>query len=171
MGDRRRGRGSPGRLPGASLPRRSRPERQAHAPQSREHRPPGGRAVGHYVIDAKRYKGKIEVRKPFFGEEQLVIGGRDKTKLIAGLSKQAEVVRAGLALIERQVPVTACLCFIYPEGQSSGGGMPLLRSLTIGGYPLLSPRRLAKRLNKPGALGAEEALVVAEALAALFPVA
>ena len=40
---------------------------------------------GVYVIDAKRYKGKIEVRKLFFGDAKLVIGGRDKTKLIAGV--------------------------------------------------------------------------------------
>jgi hypothetical protein len=43
--------------------------------------------------------------------------------------------------------------------------------LTIAESPLLYPRRLAKRLNQPGALGAEEILVVAEALAELFPVA
>ena len=126
---------------------------------------------GVYVIDAKRYKGKIEVRKPFFGEEKLVIGGRDKTKLIEGLSKQAEAVRAGLALIEKDVPVSACLCFINPEGQSGGTGMPLLRTLSVSGFPLLYPRRLAKRLNQPGALGGEEALVVAEALSTLFPAA
>ena len=39
------------------------------------------------MIDAKRYKGKIEVRKPFFGDAKLVIGGRDKTKLIVGLER------------------------------------------------------------------------------------
>jgi hypothetical protein len=126
---------------------------------------------GVYVIDAKRYKGKIEVRKPFFGEEKLVIAGRDKTKLIEGLTKQVEAVRSGLALIEKQAPVIACLCFINPEGQSGGAGIPLLRTLTVSGFPLLYPRRLAKRLNQPGALGRDEALVVAEALATLFPAA
>jgi hypothetical protein len=126
---------------------------------------------GIYVIDAKRYKGKIEVRKPFIGEEKLVIGGRDKTKLIEGLSKQADAVRAGLAVIEKHVPVSACLCFISPEGQSGGSGIPLLRTLSVSGFPLLYPRRLAKRLNQPGALGGDEALVVAEALSTLFPAA
>jgi hypothetical protein len=126
---------------------------------------------GIYVIDAKRYKGKIEVRKPFSGEEKLMIGGRNKTKLIEGLSKQVEAVRAGLALIEKQVPVSACLCFINPEGQAGGSGIPLLRTLAVSGFPLLYPRRLAKRLNQPGALGGDEALVVAEALATLFPAA
>jgi hypothetical protein len=37
---------------------------------------------GVYVIDAKRYMGKIEVRKERSGEEKLWINGRNKTKLI-----------------------------------------------------------------------------------------
>jgi nuclease-like protein len=36
---------------------------------------------GVFVIDAKRYKGKIEVRNPFFGDPSLFIAGRNKTKL------------------------------------------------------------------------------------------
>jgi hypothetical protein len=69
------------------------------------------------------------------------------------------------------VPTTACLCFVNPEGQSGGTAMPLLRTLRVGGFPLLYPRRLAKRLNQAGALEGEEILVVAEALAELFPTA
>ena len=126
---------------------------------------------GIYVIDAKRYKGKIEVRKPLFGEDKLVLAGRDKTRLIHGLSKQAGAVRAGLALIEKQLPVHACLCFVNPAGQSGGSGLPLLRTLRIDDFPLLSPRRLAKQLNQPGALEKDEALVTTEALAELFPAA
>lgn len=126
---------------------------------------------GVYVVDAKRYKGKIEVRRPFFGDETLVIAGRDKTKLIEAVSKQVEAVRAGLALIERQVPARACLCFINPAGQSGGSGLPLLRALAVSDVPLLSPRRLAKQLNQAGELSGEEALVIAEALAELFPAA
>jgi hypothetical protein len=138
-----------------------------------DRRMPGSRAnidhlavapSGVYVIDAKRYKRKIEVRKERSGEEKLFIGARNKTKLIAGLSKQVEAVQAGLALIEKPVPVTACLCFI-------DGDMPLLRSVSVKGYPLLHPRRLAKRLNRPGDLGNEDVLVITEALAELFPVA
>lgn len=126
---------------------------------------------GVYIIDTKRYKGKIEVRKPLRGEEELVIAGRDRTKLIDGLARQVEAVKAGLALIEKDVPVNACLCFINPEGQSGGTRIPLFRTLIIRGYPLLTPRKLRKRLEQPGALNTDEALVVAEALAELFPAA
>ncbi len=41
---------------------------------------------GVYVIDAKRYKGKIEVRRPLFGKSKLLIASRDKTKLLDGLA-------------------------------------------------------------------------------------
>lgn len=118
---------------------------------------------GVYVIDAKRYKGKVEVRKPLFGEAKLVIGGRDKTKLVAGLERQAEAVRAALEANAPTVPVRPCLCFV------GGAEMPLLRKLSIGGYPLLYPRRLAKLLNGPGELGAEQMRVMAAALAQRFP--
>jgi len=68
-----------------------------------DRRMPGSRAnidhlavapSGVLVIDAKRYKGKIEVRRPFFGDAKLVIGGRDKTKLVDGLERQAAAVAA-----------------------------------------------------------------------------
>lgn len=119
---------------------------------------------GVYVIDAKRYKGKIEVRKDRAGDEKLFIGGRNKTKLVDALPKQVEAVQAGLALIEKDVPVIACLCFV-------DGDLPLLRTMTVKGHPLLQPRRLAKRLNQPGNLEREDVLVIAEALAELFPAA
>jgi hypothetical protein len=126
---------------------------------------------GVYVIDAKRVKGKIEVRKRHSGRQQLVVGGRDKSKLVEGLARQVEAVRAGLAVIEKEIPVQACFCFVNPAGQAGGSGIPLLRTLKIEEFELLYPRRLAKRLNKPGPLGAEEAEVVAEALVELFPAA
>ena len=59
---------------------------------------------GVHVIDAKRYKGKIEVRKPFFGDAKLFIGGRDKTKLVDGLERQAEAVRQRSARSRRRFP-------------------------------------------------------------------
>lgn len=126
-------------------------------------------ASGVYVIDAKRYRGKIEVRRPFFGPEQLVIDGREKTKLVEGLERQVEAVRAALGSLGQEVPVHGCFCFVNPAGQSGGSGLPLLRTLTVGGFPLYYPRKLAKRLNGRGDLGAEQADLIAEALARLFP--
>jgi len=121
------------------------------------------------VIDAKRYKGKIEVRKPFFGDERLVISGRNKTKLVDGLEGQLAAVRAALESLAPGTPCSACFCFLDPAGQAGGSGIPLFRTLTVRGYPLLSPKRLAKRLNRPGALDADQVRALAKALAAEFP--
>lgn len=125
--------------------------------------------AGVYVIDAKRYTGKIEVRKPLFGEPRLLIAGRDKTKLVEGLSRQREAVRAALAETVPEMPVHGCFCFLNPAHQAGGSGLPLLRTPSIGGFPLLYPRRLSKRLNAPGELTAESRREVAEMLARAFP--
>jgi hypothetical protein len=124
---------------------------------------------GVFVIDAKRYKGKIEVRKPFLGDAVLVIGGRKKKKHVEGLRRQVDAVRAALAIVEQEVPVHGCFCFLNPAGQAGGSGIPLLRTLSIDGFPLYYPRRLSKRLKNAGPVDAGQAAVLAEALVELFP--
>ena len=122
-------------------------------------------ASGVHVIDAKRYTGKVEVAKPFFGESKLLIRGRDKTKLIEGLTHQVEAVRTALGR-ETSADVHACLCFVGGNAE-----MPLLRKLRFGEYPLLYPRQLAKWLNRSGGLDATQRRVLAEALIAALPAA
>jgi hypothetical protein len=124
---------------------------------------------GVFVIDAKRYKGKIEVRNPFFGDPSLFISGRNRTKLVDGLMRQREAVRSALAETIPEMPVHACFCFLNPEGQAGGSGLPLFNTLSISGLQLFSPRKLSKRLNSPGALTEESCREVAELLAHAFP--
>jgi hypothetical protein len=124
---------------------------------------------GVHVIDAKRYRGKIEVRKPFFGEPQLVIAGRDRTKLVEALERQIDAVKSALMPIAPDVPIEGCFCFIDPVGQAGGSGVPLLRTLSIRRHSLFAPRRLAKRLNQPGELTGERIRLLAEELARRFP--
>ena len=100
---------------------------------------------GVFVIDAKRYKGKIEVRNPFFGDPRLFIAGRNKTKLVDGLLRQRDSVRSALADTNPELPIHACFCFLNPEGQAGGSGLPLFRTLSINGLQLFYPRRLSKR--------------------------
>jgi Nuclease-related domain len=109
-------------------------------------------ASGVYVIDAKRYRGKIEVRRPLFAAPKLKIAGRDQTKLVDGLAKQLAAVEAALADLAPEVPVRGCFCFVAPEGFLADSGLPVLRTLEINGYRLYYPRRLAKRLNSSGPL-------------------
>jgi hypothetical protein len=126
---------------------------------------------GVFVIDAKRYKGKIAVRRPLFGEPKLMIAGRNKAKLVDGLAQQVEVVLAELAEIAPGIAVQGCFCFVNPPGLLASSDLPLLRTLSIDGYPLFYPRKLVKRLNKPGPLGPDEAHRIASELAARFPAA
>lgn len=124
---------------------------------------------GVYVIDAKRYKDKIEVRKPFFGDPRLLIAGRDKTKLVEGLARQREVVLAALAEPVPTMPVHACFCFLNPDDQAGGSGLPLLRTLHIEDFPLFYPRKLSKCLSASGELSVESRQQVASLLARAFP--
>jgi hypothetical protein len=112
---------------------------------------------GVYVIDCKRYKGKIEVATPLFGKAKLKINGRDRTKLIDGLEKQVAHIKAALADTRHDVPVHGCLCFVAPDGFLADVGLPVLRTLKINGYPLHYAKRLAKRLNQRGPITADQA--------------
>jgi Nuclease-related domain len=128
-------------------------------------------ASGVYVIDTKRYRGKIEVVKPLFGAPKLRIAGRDRTKLIDALGRQVAVVEAALSDLAPEVPVHGCLCFVTPEGFLADVGLPVLRTLKINGCQLYYPRRIARRLNRPGALTPERALAVRAELARRLPAA
>lgn len=119
---------------------------------------------GVWVIDTKRYQGKVAVSKPLFGTAKLTIAGRDKSTLIDGLAKQVALVEALLAEGAAGVAVRGALCVVDAD-------LPLLGELSFRGYPLLYPRPLARRLNRPGPLAAEQIRRVAAVLATRFPVA
>jgi Nuclease-related domain len=121
---------------------------------------------GVYVIDSKRYRGRIEVRKPVFGDEQLLIAGRDRAELVEGLERRVQAVRSVLDSLGQRVLVHGCICFLNPS--SGGSVIPLGRNLRIKGFPLCFPRTLAKRLKEPGELIGDQAQLVAEALAHEF---
>ena len=124
---------------------------------------------GVYVIDVKRYKGKIEVRRPSFGDEKLLIAGRDKTKLVEGLKRQVDAVRVALASLAGPPPVHGCFCFVNPDGQAGGSGLPGFRTLEVDGLPLYYPRKLAKRLNLPGEIDDAQTQLLVDLLVQRFP--
>jgi hypothetical protein len=153
-------------------------KRCPHVPMLHDRAVPHGKAnidhiavapTGVYVIDCKRYKGKIEVTTPLFGKQKLKINGRDRTKLIDGLAKQVEHVKAALADAEPDVPVQGCLCFVAPEGFLADVGLPVIRTLKINGYPLYYAKRLAKRLNHPGPITGAHADALQVALGERLP--
>jgi hypothetical protein len=119
---------------------------------------------GVWIIDTKRYKGKIEVAKPLFGAAKLKVDGRDQTKLVAGLTKQVELVKPVVAALGLgdSLPLHGAFCFVE-------GDLPLLGTLRINGYQLLHRRSLPKRVNADGPLTVDDIVAATEALARAFP--
>lgn len=108
-------------------------------------------AGGVYVIDAKRYKNaKVEVRRSggLFSpvREQLMVEGRDRSKLLDSVARQAAAVRTALntfhhsGVTAADVPVVSLLCFV-------DAALPMFGTPRIGGVPLLGPKGTAKLLR------------------------
>jgi hypothetical protein len=99
---------------------------------------------GVWVIDAKRYKGRPELRveggilRPRV--EKLVVGRRDCTKLVDGVLNQSQLVRH---VVGGDVPVRAALCFVEADWPLIGGAFAT-RDVEV-----LWPKRLAKLLSTP----------------------
>ncbi len=105
---------------------------------------------GVFIIDAKRYRdARPELRveggiiRP--REELLIVGGRDRTKLVQGMHKQLGLVRAALA-DQPDVPVHGVLCFVDADWPLIGG------SFTVQGVAVLWMKKLRQRLTEPGPL-------------------
>lgn len=119
---------------------------------------------GVWVIDTKRYRGKVAVSKPLLGRAKLTVAGRDQTKLVDGLAKQVGIVRVVVGEVAPATPVHAALCFVDAE-------LPMLGTLQIEGSLVLGPRRLAKRVDAAGSVSAEVIATVADALSRRLPAA
>jgi hypothetical protein len=119
-------------------------------------------ATGVWVIDTKRYKGKVQISKPLFGKPTLTIAGRYKTNLVDGLAKQVELVAAALADLDSDVSIHGCFCFVDSD-------LPLFGTPSLNGLTIFGRKGLAKQLNATGALPADRAGALAAALAQRFP--
>lgn len=116
--------------------------------------------VGIWVIDAKRYKGRPELKieggvlRPRV--EKVLVGGRDCTKLVDGVLKQVDLVRDLLG----DIPIIGALCFVEADWPLIGG------AFTTSGVHALWPTRLAKLLTE--AEGSVDVPAVREALSSHF---
>ena len=138
-----------------------------------DRRIPGGRTnvdhlavapSGIWVIDTKRYRGKVSVVNPLFGDARLTIGGRDKSGLAEALGRQVAVIRSAVAESGFDVPVQGALCFVDAE-------LPLLGGRRFRGFPLAYPRGLARRIKAGRGLSPEQVRTIAGYLASRFPAA
>ncbi len=106
---------------------------------------------GVFVIDAKRYKGRPHLRvqggilRPRV--ESLIVGTRDCTKLVAGVQKQVDLVKA---ITDNGAPVRGVLCFVEADWPMLGG------SFTIDSVEVLWPKKLSEHLTLPGSLSFDE---------------
>lgn len=110
--------------------------------------------AGVFVIDAKRYKNaKIAVRRSggFLSQvrTQLIVSGRDQTKLVAAMDWQVAAVRAALCDNPEfaGTPITAALCFIDAE-------FPLFGTIEINEVRVRGLGGTAKLVSTAGALDA-----------------
>ncbi len=115
---------------------------------------------GIWVIDAKRYKGRPELKieggilRPRV--EKVLVGRRDCTKLVDGVLKQVGLVRD----VVGDLPVTGFLCFVGADWPLIGG------AFVTRGVEVLWPKRLAKLLTEQD--GSVDVPATREALAAHF---
>jgi hypothetical protein len=103
-------------------------------------------ASGVFVIDAKKYDGKLEIRNKgnvFRPDNRLYVAGRDRTKLIDGVLGQVESVRSVLGDDWSTVPVSGVLCFV-------GSEWPSMRAMTLSNVTMLWPKALPKHLTATG---------------------
>ena len=110
-----------------------------------------------YVVDAKRYTGRVEKRG-----ERLYVAGRNRSRLLDGVRRQLEVVRAAVG--DDGVPIEAVLCFV-------GAEWPLVfaRPLRFGDVVGLWPDRLLELVATPGPMTVARTMELARRLAAALP--
>jgi hypothetical protein len=125
--------------------------------------------AGIFVIDAKSYTGKVERRDRGWllaRDWRLYVGGRDRTALLEGMSRQVEAVQDALASTEfsacRVVPV---LCFVDSQWDI------IATPLVFDDVRVVWPKMLGKLVKIEGELGAEQIGELESLLAAKLPAA
>jgi len=106
--------------------------------------------TGVYVIDAKKYKGRPQLRveggilRPRI--EKLLVGTRDCTKVVDGVLKQVDLARS---IVGDDVPLRGVLCFVEADWPLLGG------SFMTRGVEGLWPKKLFPKLLAAGPLSSD----------------
>jgi hypothetical protein len=124
--------------------------------------------AGVFVVDAKNYKGKVEIRDRggFFRTDlRLYVGGRNRSHDAEGLRRQVEAVEYALLNVgvHPMPSVTPVLCFVRAD-------WPLLWPPdSYDGVRLESPKSLLKLLKGQSELDAQRVETLARTLATALP--
>lgn len=105
---------------------------------------------GVWVIASASHPGRVEVRRPLFGDPQLRVGGRDATALVTALGAQAAAVALAVHEALPDVRVRGALCLCDSE-------LPLRGTLGIDGLLVVRRQALARRICARGSLRPAEA--------------
>jgi hypothetical protein len=122
--------------------------------------------TGVWIVDAKSYTGKVLKRDvgPFWrAEYELIVAGRNRTKLAKGVEEQVDAVVIALRddPATRGTELNAALCFL----DSDWGTSPF----QVGYVRILHPRALRKQLRKKGPLSRAAMERIAKRLELSFP--
>jgi Nuclease-related domain len=123
-----------------------------------------------WAIDAKNYRGRVKRidRRGWFSTDlRLYVGRRDCSKLVLGMAKQVDAIRAALSDSGTRelssVEVRAALCFIDVEWSL------FTKPFALGGVWIGWPRALADRLREAGELTREQLALLARSVASALP--
>ena len=116
-------------------------------------------AGGVWVVDAKNYRGRIEVTGR---RSRLIVGGRDRTALVPGVRRQVRRVMAELRTTYPAVPVYGALCFVGAERRRGR------RAQTVGNVLVTWEKDLDRRLRDPGPLDEPHRAAIQHHLARRF---
>ncbi len=122
---------------------------------------------GVWIVDAKNYKGKVERRDVggwFKTDVRLYVNGRDRSKIVAGMTWQYDAVRKALASTPfADVPVHKALCFTDSEwGLLSKAGQ-------VDDVWILWAKKVVELVRTPAALDPETVSSVAALLSQKLP--
>ena len=127
-------------------------------------------STGVWVVDAKRYLGKVECRDVggwFKTDIRLYVNGRDRTKAVKGTDWQIEAVKK--ALDDESIPVQAAIALV-----GSQWGL-FQKPFRVSGVLVAHPIDLADRILgvgkkvAPGTLVREQVVELAHKVALKFP--
>jgi hypothetical protein len=123
---------------------------------------------GVWVVDTKAYTGKVEKREvgPIWRRNnEVYVGGRNRSKLAQGVEKQVQAVLAALRSDPtlKGTDVHAAICFV--ESEWGLFDFPF----QIGNVWVLYPGALRKRLKKTGAVAREKMERIARRLELSLP--
>lgn len=117
---------------------------------------------GVFVIDSKAIRGRVSVSRRLLGEPKLLVEGRGRPRLVAGLDRQVDAVRAALSRRGYGgAPIKGVLCFTKAD-------LPLFGSTEINGHRLCGARWLGRELNRKGELSPSQIDAIARELATSF---